>query len=168
MGLLTPMQFYVTPQPRDCLITKCIHKVFIIIIIIKSRWRRGFPRLSLFIYPYHSSLPSSLSNYILCHRRTVIYKFLLVRPCEGIHWWTSLMNSSLLLKQCPTCLVRLTWMVFEMGRMWPYSSFLGCCFQEWVWVLSDWSSSMTYCFHVRRHFALLLCCYQLLFITKSW
>ena len=34
------------------------------------------------------------------------------------------MNSSLLLQQCPACLVRLTWIVFVMGGRWPYS----CCF----------------------------------------
>ena len=35
-----------------------------------------------------------------------------------------LMSSSLLLQQCPLCLVRLTWIVFVMGGRWPYS----CCF----------------------------------------
>ena len=29
------------------------------------------------------------------------------QPCEGVHRSTSLMNSSLLLQQCPACLVRL-------------------------------------------------------------
>ena len=33
------------------------------------------------------------------------------RPCVGIHKSTSLMSSSLLLQQCPACLVRLTWIV---------------------------------------------------------
>ena len=37
------------------------------------------------------------------------------RPCVGIHKSTSLMSSSLLLQQCPACLVRLTWIVFEIG-----------------------------------------------------
>ena len=31
------------------------------------------------------------------------------------------MSSSLLLQQCPACLVRLTWIVFVMGGRWPYS-----------------------------------------------
>ena len=35
------------------------------------------------------------------------------RPCVGIHKSTSLMSSSLLLQQCPACLVRLTWIVFR-------------------------------------------------------
>ena len=34
------------------------------------------------------------------------------RPCVGVHKSTSLMSSSLLLQQCPACLVRLTWIVF--------------------------------------------------------
>ena len=33
----------------------------------------------------------------------------------GVHRSTSLMRSSLLLQQCPACLVRLTWIVFVMG-----------------------------------------------------
>ena len=41
------------------------------------------------------------------------------------------MSSSLLLQQCPTCLVRLIWMVFVMGGRWPYSCcFVGCCLQD--------------------------------------
>ena len=37
------------------------------------------------------------------------------------------MSSSLLLQQCPTCLVHLTWIVFVMGGKWPYSCrFVGC------------------------------------------
>ena len=31
------------------------------------------------------------------------------------------MSSSLLLQQCPVCLVRLTWIVFVMEGRWPYS-----------------------------------------------
>ena len=37
------------------------------------------------------------------------------RLCVGIHKSTSLMSSSLLLQQCPACLVHLTWIVFVMG-----------------------------------------------------
>ena len=38
------------------------------------------------------------------------------------------MSLSLLLQQCPTCLV---WMVLEMGGRWPCSScFEGYCFQD--------------------------------------
>ena len=52
------------------------------------------------------------------------------RPCEGVHS-TSLMSSSLLLQQCPACLVRLILIVFVMGGRWPYSCcFMGCCLQD--------------------------------------
>ena len=37
------------------------------------------------------------------------------RPYAGVHRSTSLMSSSLLLQQCPACLVRLIWIVFVMG-----------------------------------------------------
>ena len=43
------------------------------------------------------------------------------RPYVGVHRSTSLMSSSLLLQQCPACLFRLTWIVFVMGGLWPYS-----------------------------------------------
>ena len=43
------------------------------------------------------------------------------RPYVGVHRSTSLMGSSLLLQQCPACLVRLTWIVFMMGGRLPYS-----------------------------------------------
>ena len=53
------------------------------------------------------------------------------RPYMGVHRTTSLMSSSLLLQQCPACLVRLTWIVFETGSRWPYSwSLVGCCPQD--------------------------------------
>ena len=53
------------------------------------------------------------------------------RPYVGVHRSTSLMRSPLLLQQCPTCLVRLTWIVFVMGGWWLYSCCLvECCRQD--------------------------------------
>ena len=53
------------------------------------------------------------------------------RPYVGVHRSTSLMSSSLLLQQCPACLVRLTWIVFVMGVKWPYSwCLVRCCRQD--------------------------------------
>ena len=46
-------------------------------------------------------------------------------PYVGVHRSTSLMSYSLLLQQCPACLVRLTCIVFVMGGRWPYSWCLG-------------------------------------------
>ena len=52
-------------------------------------------------------------------------------PYEGVHRSTSLMISSLLLQQCPACLVRLIWIVFVMGGRWSYSwCLVGCCRQD--------------------------------------
>ena len=42
-------------------------------------------------------------------------------PYVGVHRSSSLTSSSLLLQQCPACLVRLTCIVFVMGGKWPYS-----------------------------------------------
>ena len=57
------------------------------------------------------------------------------RPCVGIHKSTSLMSSSLLLQQCPACLVRLTWIVFVIGGRWPYSwCLVGCCCQDLLYI----------------------------------
>ena len=51
-------------------------------------------------------------------------------PYAGVHRST-LMSSSLLLQQCPACLVRLTCIVFVMGGRWPYSwCLVGCCHQD--------------------------------------
>ena len=53
------------------------------------------------------------------------------RPYVGVHKSTSLMSSSLLLQQCPACLVRLTWIVFVIGGRWPYGwCLVGCCRQD--------------------------------------
>ena len=50
------------------------------------------------------------------------------RPYVGVHRSTSLMSSSLLLQQCPACLVPQTWIVFVTGGRWPYS----WCFVEFA------------------------------------
>ena len=52
-------------------------------------------------------------------------------PYVGVHKSTSLMSSSLLLQQCPACLVRLPWIVFVIAGRWPYSwCLVGCCRQD--------------------------------------
>ena len=53
------------------------------------------------------------------------------QPYLGVHRSSSHMSSSLLLQQCPACLVHLTWIVFVMGGRWPYSwCFVGCCLHD--------------------------------------
>ena len=52
-------------------------------------------------------------------------------PYAGVHRSTSLTISSLLLQQCPACLVRLASIVFVIGGRWPYSwRHVGCCCQD--------------------------------------
>ena len=52
-------------------------------------------------------------------------------PYAGVHRSTSLMSLSLLLQQCPVCLVHLTCIVFVTGGSWPYSwCLVGCCRQD--------------------------------------
>ena len=49
-------------------------------------------------------------------------------PYAGVYRSTSLTISSLLLQQCPACLVRLACIVFGIGGRWPYSwRRVGCC-----------------------------------------
>ena len=50
-------------------------------------------------------------------------------PYAGVHRSTSLMSSSLLLRQFPACLVRLTWIVFVMGGRRPYTWCLVGCYR---------------------------------------
>ena len=70
---------------------------------------------------------SSLSGYILMQAGRPDFS----RPWEGVYRSTSLMSSSLILQQCPACLVCLTLIVFVMGGRWPYSCyFLECCLQN--------------------------------------
>ena len=53
------------------------------------------------------------------------------RPYVGVPRSILLISWSLLLQQCPACLVSLTWIVFVMGGRWPYSwCFVGCCRQN--------------------------------------
>ena len=52
-------------------------------------------------------------------------------PYAGVHRNTSLTISSLLLQQCPACLVRLACIVFVIGGRWSYSwRRVGCCCQD--------------------------------------
>ena len=76
----------------------------------------------LYVRPYHLSLyriPSLLqTTYCLCTE--VLLEISCWSANTGTFMWrvhrrTSLIISSLLLQPCPTCFVRLIWMVFKMG-----------------------------------------------------
>ena len=81
----------------------------------------------------------------------------------GVLWSTSLMISSLLLQQCPACLVRLTWIVFVIRGRWLYRLCLvGCCGQDLLnnCYLRRLSRRNSYC---NRK-----CYQQLQFKSKMW
>ena len=110
--------------------------------------------LSLYIYDHHVAPPARISltlshhfslSFIASGRSSGLHPVsshsccmyvrvghpAFARPYMGVHWNTSFINSSLLLQQCPACLVRLTWIVFVMGGRWPYSwFFVGCCVRD--------------------------------------
>ena len=101
--------------------------IHLYIIFIKSRCLLGFPWLSLFIRPYHPSLPDVFQT-TSCVRT----KLSQVSSCKSANtgtsmWWTLLLSSSLLFQQYHAYLVPLTWVVLEMGDKWPYN----CCFREY-------------------------------------
>ena len=105
-----------------------LHSFRAVIIIIMSCSQHKYPWPSLATSPYRSSLLAGL------HRAAVCMFELAVLLLLG-HMWGSIgvhhMSSSLLLQQCPACLVRLTWIVFVMGVRWPYSwCFVRCCLQD--------------------------------------
>ena len=91
---------------------------------------------SLVIRPYHHLLLAGLLDNILRQNRAVRTLVLIGRPtllhfCKGVYRRTSFMSSSLLLQQCPACLIHFIWVVLEIGSRWPYRScFVGCCFQD--------------------------------------
>ena len=108
----------------------------IIIIIIMSRYQHGYTRPSHAIPPYRPLLSADRQGYISYRHRAAVCRFELDvlsfdRLCEGVHRSISLLSSSLLLQQCPACLVRLIFIVFVMGGRWAYSCcFVGCCLQD--------------------------------------
>ena len=99
----------------------------------------------IYIYiSYHIVLPARIFLILSCHlslsfiasgRSSRLYSMsvqssrrlvlaghpTLARRCEGVQRRTSLTGSSLILQQCPVCLVRLIWRVFEMGGGWLYN-----------------------------------------------
>ena len=109
--------------------------IYIYIYIIISYRQHGYP------WPFSPLLP-------IVHRLWQVFRATsriltkLLYVCSGwsfcfysaicrVHRCPSLISSSLLLQQCPACLVRLTWIVFVMGGRWPYSwCFVGCCLQD--------------------------------------
>ena len=85
--------------------------------------------LSFIAYGWSSGLHPASSQSCCMYVRAGHPAF--ARLYVGLHRNISIMSSSLLLQQCPACLVRLTWIVLMMGGRWPYSwCFVGCCRQD--------------------------------------
>ena len=119
--------WYIYPLIRWLLLYICI--------IIMSHCQHGSPWLSPANLLYRPLLPVGLQGYILywhsCCIEVLADHPVFACPCEGVHRSILLMNSSLLLQQCPACLVHLTWIVFMMGGRWSYSCcFVRCCLQN--------------------------------------
>ena len=84
------------------------------------------------------------------------------RPCVGVHKSTSLMSSSLLLQQCPACLIRLTWIVFMIGGRWPYSWCLaGCCRQDLFKIARSILVQLPSSYYTRMTLLLIIFCFLL-------
>ena len=84
----------------------------------------GYPWSSLATFPYRSSPPAGLLEYIPYLYIAAVCMFELVVLLLLGHKWGSIgvHHLSLLLQQCPACLVRLTWIIFVMGsRTWVCS-----------------------------------------------
>ena len=92
--------------------------------------------LSLSTPPYRPSLSAGPQGYIPYRHRAAVCMFQPGRPafaqlCEEVHKRTSLMSSSLLLQQCPACLVCLILIVFMTGGRYS-CCFVGCCLQDLI------------------------------------
>ena len=75
------------------------------------------------------------------------------------------MRSSLLIQQCSPCLIRLLWMVFEMGGRWLFS----CCFVEFVQYISKHSCVVpVYLFLYRFSSVRVVHLYSRMDTTAAW
>ena len=89
-------------------------------------------RPSLATSPNRSSLPAGLQGYIPYPHIAAVCMFEMVVLLLLVYMWGSIgvhhfWARTLLLQQCPACLVRLTWIVFVMGGRWPYGwCLVGC------------------------------------------
>ena len=130
-----------TTNPEVTIPIRCTLKRFILAIVDDDHHHHVVPltRISLtlsrhFSLSFIASGRSSGLHPVSSHNCCMYVQAgrpAFARPYVGVHRSTSHMSSSLLLQQCPACLVRLTWIVFVMGGRWPYSwCLVGCCRQD--------------------------------------
>ena len=94
-----------------------------------SCWKHGYPWPFIATFPYRSSPQAGLLDNILYPHIVAECMFVLVVLLLIGHVWGSIRVHHLWVR--PTCLVRLTWIVFVIGGWWPYSwCLVGCCRQD--------------------------------------
>ena len=107
----------------------------------KAHLKMGVENLSIYIYIYNCQATSTDYSDCLSLFVSIIHRFNIQCLYRAVVDWfklfvqhlhvrvkgsigePSLMSSFLFLQQCPACLVRLSWMLLEMGGRWPYSCF---------------------------------------------
>ena len=100
-----------------------------------SRYQHGYFWPSLTTLPYRSFLLAGLPSYIQYRHRAAVCMFeldiqLLLVPVKYRN--TSPTSSSLLLQQCPACLVRLILIVFVTKTLWPIKAMLNLVLDVWI------------------------------------
>ena len=114
-------------NPRHCCINHHHHHV--VALARMSPTHSRYFSLSFFASGWSSGLHPVSSHSCCMYVRAGRLAF--AWPYAGVPRSISLMSSSLLLQQCPACLVRLTWIVFVMGgRRLCSWCLVGCCRQD--------------------------------------
>ena len=125
-------QFHcVKTTKRDTRMHLCVKKIIPsrLKMLSTNLWRKQTIRLYIITnFPYPLARPFSIVlcswlvfqdiypvSALSCCNPVLAGPPAFARPCEEVHRCMSLMCSSLLLQQCPACLVRLTLIVFLMG-----------------------------------------------------
>ena len=117
LSLLCVVPMLITSVSFICLSLLCIAPLLIISVLFLCS------SLLCCSFAHHSGRSSGLhpisshSCWMYVHAGRPAF----ARPYVGVHKSTSLMSSSLLLQQCPACLVHLTWIVFVIGGRWLHN-----------------------------------------------
>ena len=137
LSFLLSSTFYITPRlswnscaGHHCLAASTYIYIYIYIYISSCRAAStDIPdRLSPLVQGLQGYIPYSHIAAVCMFEQVVL---LLLGHMWAVNRSTSLMSSSLLLQQCPACLVRLAWIDFVMGGRCPYSwCLVGYCRQD--------------------------------------
>ena len=129
-SLETYLMILVIPQPHNPLYKTYHHHHHHVVLVAQTSLTLSHHFFLSFIASGRSSRQHPVSSHS-CWMYVHAGRPAFARPCVGVHKSTSLMSLSLLLQECPACLVRLTWIVFVIVGRWPYSwCLVGCCRQD--------------------------------------